>query len=87
MEQKGEIKIQTRALNEHVEIKFADTGCGIPQENLNRIFDPFFTTKPVGKGTGLGLNVSYNIIAKHNGTILVESAQGKGTTFTIQLPA
>jgi PAS domain S-box-containing protein len=87
MEQKGEIKIQTRALNEHVEIKFTDTGCGIPQENLNRIFDPFFTTKPVGKGTGLGLNVSYNIIAKHNGTILVESAQGKGTTFTIQLPA
>jgi PAS domain S-box-containing protein len=87
MEQKGEIRIQTRAVNDHVEIKFTDTGCGIPRENLNRIFDPFFTTKPVGKGTGLGLNVSYNIIAKHNGTMHVESTQGKGTTFKIQLPA
>jgi signal transduction histidine kinase len=84
---KGEIGISTRAINGHVEIRISDTGEGIPQKNLAKIFDPFFTTKPVGKGTGLGLNVAFNIIKKHNGTISVESTVGKGTTFTICLPA
>jgi signal transduction histidine kinase len=69
-----------------VEISISDTGVGIPPENLARVFDPFFTTKEVGKGTGLGLNVAYNIIKKHNGSIDVASKLGEGTTFTIRLP-
>ena len=73
-------------LDGRVEIKIGDTGSGIPKENLSKIFDPFFTTKDVGKGTGLGLNMAYNIIKKHNGTIDVESEVGKGTTFTIRIP-
>jgi two-component system NtrC family sensor kinase len=68
-----------------VVVKIADTGCGIPEENLSRIFDPFFTTRETS-GTGLGLSVSYGIINSHGGTIEVESSVGVGTTFTIQLP-
>jgi signal transduction histidine kinase len=86
IEKEGEIRIATRALDGKVEIKISDTGKGIPEENLSKIFDPFFTTKEVGKGTGLGLNVAYNIIEKHKGTIDVESTVGKGATFTIRLP-
>ncbi|MBW2339985.1 MAG: PAS domain S-box protein [Deltaproteobacteria bacterium] len=85
IEDKGEIRITTRHDNGHVEIRISDTGCGIPPDVLTKIFDPFFTTKEVGKGTGLGLNVAYNIIQRHKGTILVESEVGKGTTFTIRL--
>ena len=70
-----------------VEVQFKDTGSGIPEEMIAKIFDPFVTTKPVGKGTGLGLSVSYGIIEKHNGTIDVQSEEGKGATFTIILPA
>ena len=69
-----------------IEIKVSDTGCGIPEENLNKLFDPFFTTKEVGKGTGLGLAVSYGIIEKHGGHVHVKSKVGEGTTFTIWLP-
>ena len=86
IEKRGEINIKTRADNGYVEIKISDTGSGIPKENLNRIFDPFFTTKDVGKGTGLGLNVAYNIIKKHHGKIDVNTGVGKGTTFTIKIP-
>jgi len=86
LQEKGEIKIQTRQVDGNVEIIISDTGCGIPDEDLKKIFDPFFTTKPVGKGTGLGLNVSYNIIKKHNGTIAAASEVGQGTAFTIALP-
>ncbi|MFB0505213.1 MAG: PAS domain S-box protein [Thermodesulfobacteriota bacterium] len=68
-------------------IDFADTGEGIPQENVSKIFDPFFTTKEVGKGTGLGLSTSYGIIDGHGGQIVVKSQVGKGTTFRIELPA
>jgi two-component system NtrC family sensor kinase len=68
-----------------VVVKIADTGCGIPEENLFRIFDPFFTTKDTS-GTGLGLSVSYGIIDSHGGSIEVESSVGIGTTFTITLP-
>ncbi len=67
-------------------IEVADTGCGIPEAHLKRIFDPFFTTKDVGKGTGLGLNLAYNIIQSHDGTIEVESCVGVGTTFRVTLP-
>jgi signal transduction histidine kinase len=86
LKEKGEISIRTRQVNGSVEIKISDTGCGIPPENLEKIFEPFFTTKPVGKGTGLGLNVSYNIIKKHNGIIQAASNVGEGTTFTVLLP-
>jgi two-component system NtrC family sensor kinase len=72
--------------NGFVEVTIADTGCGIPEEVINRIYDPFFTTKESKKGTGLGLAVSYGIIKKHQGFIMVESTLGKGTTFTIRLP-
>jgi two-component system NtrC family sensor kinase len=69
-----------------VEIAIKDTGCGIPEANLQRIFDPFFTSKEVGKGTGLGLSVSYGIVKAHGGGIKVESVVGAGTTFRIYLP-
>jgi len=69
-----------------IEISVKDTGCGIPQENLDKLFDPFFTTKEVGQGTGLGLAVSYGIIERHGGTIRVQSEVGKGSTFTVWLP-
>ena len=84
----GEIKIVTRATEDgqYIEIELADTGCGIPQENIEKIFDPFFTTKEVGHGTGLGLAVSYGIISRHRGTIEVKSSPGKGTTFVVRLP-
>ncbi len=69
-----------------VEIVVKDTGCGIPEANLQRIFDPFFTSKEVGKGTGLGLSVSHGIIKAHGGRISVESVVGEGSTFHILLP-
>lgn len=68
-------------------IDVRDTGSGISEEHLPYIFDPFFTTKEVGKGTGLGLSVSYGIINKHGGRITVDSTPGKGSTFTVVLPA
>ena len=86
IKERGEIRIKTRADNGYVEIKISDTGSGIPQEHLSKIFNPFFTTKEVGKGTGLGLNVAYNIIKKHHGMIDVESTVGAGTTFTVKIP-
>ncbi|MEW6288934.1 MAG: ATP-binding protein [Thermodesulfobacteriota bacterium] len=86
METKGSISIRTWREKDSVLISIADTGCGIAQQNLSRIFDPFFTTKEVGKGTGLGMSIAYDIIKKHNGTITVESEVGSGTTFTVTLP-
>ena len=86
IEEQGEIRIVTRVVDGQVEIAISDTGSGIQKEKLSKIFDPFFTTKDVGKGTGLGLNIAYNIIKKHKGTIDVESEAGKGTTFTIRIP-
>jgi len=84
----GEIKISARADAQQQEavITVADTGVGIPKEELDRIFDPFFTTKEVGAGTGLGLSIVYGIIQKHHGHISVESKEGEGTRFTIRMP-
>lgn len=70
-----------------VVITIADTGKGMPKEIADKIFDPFFTTKKVGEGTGLGLTISYSIIEKLGGRIALQSMEGKGTTFTISLPA
>lgn len=82
----GQIHIRTRTSGDNVIIEVEDTGQGISEENLNRIFEPFFTTKPIGRGTGLGLSLSFNIIEKHNGRIDVDSKPGNGTCFRITLP-
>jgi two-component system NtrC family sensor kinase len=66
-------------------VRLHDTGCGIPEENLQKIFDPFFSTKEQ-QGTGLGLSVSYGIVKNHGGRIEVQSEVGNGTTFTVRLP-
>lgn len=82
----GTLTIRTAVLDGMVEIAFADTGCGIPQEHLSKVFTPFFTTKETGKGTGLGLAISYVIVQGHGGDIEVESEVGKGATFRVKLP-
>jgi signal transduction histidine kinase len=76
----------TRKDSEGIQIKIIDNGSGISEKVLGKLFDPFFTTKPVGKGTGLGLTVSYQILEKHQGDIKVISELGKGTEVTIELP-
>jgi len=78
--------VREREPGRFLEVQIADTGIGIPPENLPRIFDPFFTTKEVGKGTGLGLSVSYGIVRAHRGYIEVKSEVGKGSLFTVALP-
>lgn len=84
--EKGKIKITSRQDGANAVVKVSDNGTGIQPEHLNKIFEPFFTTKEVGKGTGLGLSIVYKIIEKHGGKISVESAVGKGSTFTVTLP-
>jgi signal transduction histidine kinase len=85
----GRITITTShdARQRRVHVAFADSGGGIPPENLSRIFDPGFTTKGAGVGTGLGLSICYQIVEAHGGEIAVESQVGKGTTFVVSLPA
>ncbi|OGR99492.1 MAG: hypothetical protein A2016_09150 [Elusimicrobia bacterium GWF2_62_30] len=86
----GELKVRTFAEGASVCFSVADNGCGIKAENAKKIFEPFFTTKQIGKGTGLGLAVSYGIIKVHRGNITVETsadpAGPTGTTFTVKLP-
>jgi PAS domain S-box-containing protein len=83
----GLLEVRTAAHNGSVEIEVVDTGAGIPREHIHRIFDPFFTTKASGRGTGLGLSVSYGIIKEHSGKIDVRSTPGKGTSFHVEFPA
>ncbi|MEW5799986.1 MAG: ATP-binding protein [Bacteroidota bacterium] len=88
MPQGGELRITlSHADLNRIVITISDTGIGIREEDVPFIFEPFFTTKREGKGTGLGLAVVYGIIERHSGTITVNSAPNKGTTFTITLPA
>ena len=82
----GEVRITTRLEGDLAVVTISDTGYGIAPENLKRIFDPFFTTKPVGEGTGLGLSVTYSIVERHHGNIVVESRLNQGTTFTVAIP-
>lgn len=102
MQQKGTVTIKTYSLHqekpilrgqdempagEYVTIEVADTGCGIPKENIQRIFEPFFSTKEVGSGTGLGLSTVYGIVRQTGGFVGVDSVVNKGSTFTIYLPS
>jgi signal transduction histidine kinase len=83
----GTIKLVSRVEGAQVVVDVEDDGGGIPPEIKSRIFDPFFTTKPVGEGTGLGLSIAYGIVRKHGGEITVASEAGRGTRFSVRLPA
>ena len=82
----GNLWIHTRSDGDQVRVILRDDGCGIDEEDRARIFEAFFTTKALGQGTGLGLTISESIIRAHGGTLDVESASGRGTTFTVTLP-
>lgn len=87
MQEGGDLSIRTAQQNGEVVLEVADTGRGIPKEQIHKIYDPFFTTKGTGKGTGLGLSVTYGIVQEHRGTITVRSEAGSGTLFRVALPA
>ena len=78
--------VSTKKVGDKVLISVRDNGPGIPQKILDKIFQPFFTTKPTGQGTGLGLSLSYDIVKAHGGQLKVETKEGEGSTFIIQLP-
>jgi PAS domain S-box-containing protein len=82
----GWLTLATKFEDDAAIVEIRDTGSGIKPDDIRRIYDPFFTTKGIGRGTGLGLSVSYGIVQEHDGRISVESAPGKGTTFRIALP-
>lgn len=87
METGGVLSLKAaRGDQDHLEVRFSDTGCGIPDDKLEDIFKPLFTTKEEGKGTGLGLSICQDIVERHHGTIEVASRVGQGTTFVIRLP-
>ncbi len=82
----GTLNLSSSLENGQIKLEFQDTGCGISPENLHKLFTPFFTTKKEVKGVGLGLAVSYGIVQRHHGKILVKSKEGEGATFTVLLP-
>jgi signal transduction histidine kinase len=82
----GEIKLKTYQDADSIFIDISDNGCGMSKEVARKIFDPFFTTKEVGKGTGIGLAITKSIIDRHHADLSVKSTEGKGTTFTIEIP-
>jgi signal transduction histidine kinase len=83
---KPAVSITTKKIDGHIAIHIKDNGNGIPQNVIDKIFQPFFTTKPTGEGTGLGLSLAYDIIKVHGGELKVESKEGEGSEFMIQLP-
>jgi len=83
----GWLTLATRAEEDAVVVEIRDTGHGIKAEHIRRIYDPFFTTKGIGRGTGLGLSVSFGILQEHGGAIFVDSVPGQGTTFQVALPS
>jgi len=80
------LTIRSFNVNNHVCVQVTDSGIGMSEEVKNKIFEPFYTTKKVGKGTGLGVSISYGIVQDYKGSIEIESEIGKGTTFTIKFP-
>jgi two-component system NtrC family sensor kinase len=86
MPEGGTLTVRSHQENGRIEVRIEDTGAGIPPEIGRRVFEPFFTTKEPGRGTGLGLSVSYGIVQKHRGTIDLESTVNRGTVFTVRLP-
>ncbi len=82
----GSLKITAANSDEELMVNIVDTGCGIARDDIENIFDPFYTLAPVGKGTGLGLSICYSILKQHCGSLQVDSAVGKGSTFTVRLP-
>jgi len=87
MNEGSKLTLRTLKDGDWVRVSVHDTGCGIPPENMDKLFTPFFTTKDEVKGVGLGLAVSYGIVERHGGRIEVQSEVGKGSTFTVVLPA
>lgn len=86
VEKRGTLTISTSINVNRIRIAVRDNGSGIPENILPKVFDPFFTTKEPGKGTGMGLSISHGIVEKHGGTITVNSIEGEGTEFVIELP-
>ncbi len=84
--QEGLVEVKSRRNGDRICVSVKDDGPGLSDEHMKKIFDPFFTTKEPGKGTGLGLWVTYNIIDRMNGAIAVHSEKGKGSTFTVEIP-
>lgn len=82
----GKLSIATVQQDQWVAVAITDVGAGIREENLTRVFEPFYTSKPPGQGTGLGLSLSYSIVRKHQGRIIVKSKPREGSTFTVSLP-
>jgi two-component system NtrC family sensor kinase len=80
------ISVKSECNGDEVTLTFSDTGMGIKEENLGKVFEPFFTTKKEGRGTGLGLWVSYGIVKSFQGDIKIKSKLNEGTTFIIKLP-
>jgi signal transduction histidine kinase len=86
MSKGGWLSVSTAVSGSEAVVEVGDTGAGIPSEHLARIYDPFFTTKPEGRGTGLGLSVTYGIVQEHGGSLSCDSDIGQGTTFRLVLP-
>ncbi len=82
----GWLSVASRTADGQAVVEVADTGVGIPAEHIARIYDPFFTTKPEGRGTGLGLSVTYGIVQEHGGVLACESDVDQGTRFRLALP-